>query len=240
MTQIIHNNAASYKMMIANPEQDFIRVKCSGDMAEHNCIIDPANNALMNEAHRDGVQLLPDDQGKRYQYGLAEICDATIRNNFIDSGNSLQGVFMSDGLASNLHICNNRIQTNGQHYISINGMLSGYIHNNRNAKGELCPVKLGPARIGGRPKGGISVYVIGFADRKISPVDHIVPQCDGFDHVTDERLGHTKPRAGDMYLYDFRLADYWQARNKLSEKSVLTPAQFQELAMDYGSEMYFT
>lgn len=248
---ILHNEAVSFRRLIANPSEDFIRINRDGDVAEHNCIIDLPNKALLTKAHRDAFQLIPDDEGKRYQFGLAEISNVIIRYNFIDSGNKLQGVFQSDGLADNLHVYGNRIDTQGQHYITIDGLLSGFIHNNRDANGELCPVRLGPPRIGGRPEGGRSVYVISFADRTMQPTFDIVedgvlvepgiiPDCDGNAHVIDERLGHKNPKVGDVYLYDFHLSEYQSERNCISESGVMTPEEFQNLAMDYGKQVYFT
>lgn len=225
--RIAHNEPAS-NFTIRGAYDDFIRVYEDDSLVECNHIIDDYHPELFNKAHRDGIQLIP--SGKRNaQYAAATLANVTIRNNKIQSGNKLQGIFSSDGLLENLTVTGNTIDTQGQHYITLNGVLSGRIEGNRRSNGSLCPVLLKWLRLGGNDGTG-NVWVVGFSDgTRYEPVvtDPIL------NHVIDLRLTRPTPRLPDLFLMDFDLTAFIRAVAKHS----LAADQLQTFATQYGTAL---
>lgn len=142
------------------------------DFSKHfNWMVEGINQFSSNQkvrtaakiAHRDAIQLIPTSAtiGTHAHFAGACMSHIHIIGNTISSKGSLQGIFASDGSFKNLHICNNSIDIQGQHYITINGMLSGKIEGNTNL--ALQPlgqdkIQLLPLRI----QGGFNIYVVGF------------------------------------------------------------------------------
>lgn len=95
----------------------------------------------------DGTPLRLGDQmaGAILDGATVENCTITSRNG------TLQGIFSSDGLLKNITILNNKITTQGYHFITFNGLLSGSIGGNLlQSTGQYIPkIYLNPARIGG-------------------------------------------------------------------------------------------
>lgn len=225
--RIAHNEPVS-GMTIRGEFDDAIRIYADDSVSEDNRIIDDYKPELFNKAHRDGIQLIP--RGKHNaQYAAAMLSNVTIRNNRIQSGNKLQGIFSSDGLLKSITITGNTIDTLGQHYITLSGVLSGLIEGNRKSNGSLCPVVLEPLRIGGNPGMG-NLYVIGFCDLAYEPLPNVVTDST-LEHVTDNRFGHATPRKYDQYLDNFDLAAYQKAANNYE----LGAVQMRALAISFGS-----
>lgn len=210
---------------------DAIQLSANESLVEGNTILDPYEPSLFNGAHRDGIQLIPRRNDGRYntQYAAANLSDVTIRNNRISSCNKLQCIFSSDGLLSNLTITNNILDTQGQHYITLNGVLSGRIEGNRRSNGSLCPVLLKWLRLGGNDGTG-NVWVVSFSDgTRYEPVvtDPIL------NHVIDLRLTRPTPRLPDLFLVDFDLTAFTRAVAKHS----LAADQIQTFATQYGTAL---
>lgn len=111
-------------------------------------VLRPINNfAALN--HRDAIQLIPPYQNGIDQFSGAILEDTTIQDNIITSSAKLQGIFSSDGAFHNLKIINNRIVTQGEHKISILGMLSGEITENTDLDGNEVDIRIQPLRLGG-------------------------------------------------------------------------------------------
>ncbi len=133
-------------------------------------------------AHRDAIQLIPPrtiDKSRRSMAGVQGedwvVCDqmsgailenVTVHGCAIRSRASpLQGIFGADGLFANLRLVGNRIQTAGEHFIVINGLLSGEISGNtlQAVDGKIPVIRLYPARIGGNLAEEGMVYILDFA-----------------------------------------------------------------------------
>lgn len=137
-------------------------------------------------AHRDAIQLIPPrtiDKSRRSMAGVQGedwvVCDqmsgailenVTVHGCAIRSRVSpLQGIFGGDGLFANLKLTGNHIQTAGEHFIVINGLLSGEISGNtlQAVDGKIPVIRLYPARIGGNLAEEGMVYILDFADEEV-------------------------------------------------------------------------
>lgn len=160
---------------------------------------------LAKKAHRDHIQLLPRVTGvHNQQYCGAELSNIMIRDCRMTSPTTqAQGVFCSDGLLSEINIFYNELDLGSQHKIMLNGLLSGWIADNRDKSGKLVRIELNPLRL----LGGFNVWILGFVDCRYQyqPVHEIVRDST-LDHVIDNRQRITRP--GDMYLTDFDLQGF--------------------------------
>lgn len=229
LERIAHNQAVS-DCVIKGAYTDFIRVYASGDVVSENTIIDSFDAACFEQAHRDGIQLIPSrlDGTQQTQFAAAELNNVSIIGNKILSENKLQCIFASDGLFHDLTIKNNTLCTQGAHYITIAGLVSGRIENNRLPDGRLCPIRLDPLRIGGN-SAGFNVYIISFKCLNYAPLDQIVLDAD-LSHVLDFRHGHSSKNPRDVYLSQFDLFGFIAA----VQKKQFSPLQLQLIAMRYG------
>lgn len=207
--------------------EDAINVKASGQVIKGNHIIDvvvgsPLDEqyALAKRAHRDAIQLIPTKASVgNYQFMAGTLEDIVIEENHIESKGWLQGIFGSDGVFRRLTIRNNKIDTLAEHKITINGLLSGSLSNNRDSAGQLLPIYLGPLRLGGNLATG-NVWILSFAaddEYQYAPLSELIPESDKstdetkpYPHVRDERhqpqnrSGHI----GDTNLYAFPLSKF--------------------------------
>jgi len=130
-------------------------------------------NGFEGVAHRDAIQLIPDlNRTGSDQMAGSMMSNTKITGNIIKSTGELNGIFASDGVFKNLEISNNHIQTQGEHKININGMLSGKIVANTDLDNNALPaknIKLLPLRIGG----GANIYVIGFKNKPNTPQENM-------------------------------------------------------------------
>ncbi len=160
---------------------------------------------LAQMAHRDAIQLIP------FSPTISHFAGATMQyiqvvGNQIHSKGSLQGIFATDGAFKQLHICNNSIDIQGQHSISISGMLSGAIDGNTDA--QLQPlakekITLSPLRIGG----GANIYILSFKNADhLSPEDYeyyAYEKITGTQAITDLRkVAVNKPNASNWKNVD--------------------------------------
>lgn len=220
--------------------EDAINIKASGQCLKGNRIIDSVigtaldqQHSLAQRAHRDGVQLIPTKAGVgNYQFMAGTLEDLIIDNNYIISKGLLQGIFASDGVLRNISIVNNCIDTQAEHKITLNGLLSGKLSNNRDSSGQLLSIYLGPLRIGGNLATG-NVWVLSFAaddEYRYAPLSEIIPQSDQsadaanpYPHVRDERhkpqnrSGHL----GDTNLYAFPLGRFKQHLDNVTIEHLL-------------------
>jgi len=179
---------------------DYIRVNADNAVV-NNCYI--KDGLMSEEAHRDAIQIIP--RSKRYnndQYMLASISNLSIRDNIIVSDGALQGIFCSDGLLKDVVIDNNTISTKSQHSITLNGLLSGKIRNNRDGRQKtLKNITLNPARIGGGV-GGSNLWVMSFKDgigyQEIEYYEN---------KIIDNRFSDGL-RKRDTYIYDLDLKSF--------------------------------
>ena len=174
-------------------KEDAIRVWGSDNKILFNTIDDSAGS---NEHHRDAIQLIPTGKDVNSQYFGSIAKNNLIHGNMITSLYKLQCIFGSDGCQENLIIKDNILGTNGYHYISINGMLSGEITNNRTETGGYCPVVLEPLKIGG----GLpdAFYVLSFKDHEYEPIN-----TD--QEIQDNRSSKLSRYPDANYVYDFDL-----------------------------------
>jgi len=184
--------------------EDAIRIRADGQSVTNNRIYDTACDRLSwlrNRAHRDAIQLIPTKNGfYNYQMMGGRMSNIRIIGNQIQSNGKLQGVFASDGSFANIIVQNNKIMTNSQHQVAINGLLTGTISGNTNHFGGKINVELEPMRIGGNIFTG-NVWILGFANGELNyaPVSSIVR--DG-SLTRDTRRTKTRPR--DINLVNFR------------------------------------
>jgi hypothetical protein len=166
---------------LTGTQTDAVRIWNNGSRLNNLTIND---NRAYNEAHRDAIQLIPpamfdpakkNPDGSPYRIGdqtAGAILDgATIENCTIHCpGGTLQGVFASDGLLRNIQVLNNTITTQGFHFITFNGLLSGSIGGNRlKSTGEYTPkIYLNPARIGGTMVDDGMLCILSFAGSNIT------------------------------------------------------------------------
>lgn len=159
-------------------QTDAVRIWNHNATLDRLTISDPRS---YTEAHRDAIQLIPpplykdgtDAAGKPTKIKLADQMVGTILEAPIVKGctisapnGPLQGIFMSDGLCSKATITGNDITVKGAHAISLAGLLSGTISNNRlhSVPGAPQPrIRLFPLRIGGNMADDGVVCIMGFA-----------------------------------------------------------------------------
>jgi len=164
-------------------------------------------------AHRDGLQLIPND-GSVNQFMGATMSHVSVRGNTIESEGALQGIFASDGAFRNLHILHNRIRTAGKHSIAIAGMLSGKISGNiiRGAHGAATSkATLYPLRIGG----GANIKILSFSNQAgISPGDdnyYEYEAIEGDQDIVDLRsVRPVSNRGTATYWHDVDLPELQQ------------------------------
>ena len=205
------------KQQFKDFKQDAIVVNQHDSLVIGNEFIDTCALESMeyaNSAHRDAIQLIPPTpKGNRAQFAGATLNNVSIYANSIYSEGKLQGVFASDGLFRNLNIVGNTIDTKGQHFIAINGMLSGLIDGNVRKDGSFCPIVLGPLRLAGNAGEG-SVWVLGFNDNRFryAPISEITRTRSPEEKavVLDYRSSPIR-RTGDIYLTKFDMSKFRDA-----------------------------
>lgn len=221
--------------------EDALRIQASASVIGCTFVDTLAEQALelAEAAHRDAIQLIPSSQGKRLQFAGAELCNVKIYGNRIASKGKLQCIFMSDGIAHNLRIIGNTLSTQGQHYISIAGMLDGWIEGNIKPDGSYAPILLDPVRLAGEQ----NVYILSFKD----PAYSYLPLCEMVDAdtlaagvVRDRRATLFDPSA--IYLQDFDLTGFRQALANLEvAREVHTHSlAIKQLAWGFGQAVYAT
>ena len=155
--------------------------------------------ALREEHHRDGLQLIPTGKEHNAQYYGATAINNTINDCQITSLGKLQTIFGSDGGQHNLTLTNNILDTQGQHFITVNGVFSGSCENNRDMHGKYVPCVFDSMRIGGGLPNNF--YVTSFKNHTYEPIKHDQP-------ITDLRgLKHDK---NATYVDNFDL-DLWRS-----------------------------
>lgn len=196
------------------------------------------DTAIANQAHRDAIQLIPPSAqaARREHFAGACLDNVSIFGNIIHSVGKLQGIFGSDGLFRNLQIIGNVIDTNSQHYVSVAGLLSGWIEGNMRPDGTHCAVNLEPWRIGGNPEGK-TVRVLSFADPAWSYValENLVDaETLEAGVVNDWRETATNQR--DLFLINFHYQDFRAAANAMTPlvNTVAHVKALQQLAREFG------
>lgn len=197
---------------------------------------------LAQQAHRDGIQLAPDSQGKRLQYAGALLENVLITGNRIHSSGKLQCVFGSDGLMQGVRIVGNVLDTQGQHFISLNGCVHDcWLEGNVLPDGSPAPIRLAPLRLAGEQ----NVYVLSFKQPEFyyPPLPELVDEASlKAGVVTDHRF--TAFSTGARYLDNFDVYGFWRAveQIELSEalRDPLCGAQrhtqlMAEIALQFGN-----
>lgn len=188
-------------------------------------------------AHRDAIQLIPPSQGKRLQFAAAELCNVKIYGNRIVSKGKLQCIFMSDGIARNLRIIGNTLSTHGQHYISLAGMIDGWIEGNIKPDGSYAPILLDPVRLAGEQ----NVYILSFKDKNYAypPLADLIDADTLAAGVVRDRRSKIFDSAA-TYLGEFDLKGFNRALQRLDvprDHSTHT-VSLKQLAMQYGQQVY--
>lgn len=193
--------------------EDALRIQASASVIGCIFVDTLAEQALdiAEAAHRDAIQLVPPHQGRRAQYAAAELSRVRLLGNRIHSQGKLQCIFMSDGLLRDVRIVGNTLSTQGQHYISLAGLLDGWIEGNIKPDGSYAPILLTPLRIGGNVDGQFNVWVVGFdGSVEYEPVDCMVDAASmDAGVVTDWRTCVFNDR--DVFLKEFKLAEFRRA-----------------------------
>lgn len=236
---IIHKKGSLVGRDVLDFEEDAIRIQSDGFASVEFCSV---NDTLYNDkAHRDGIQLIPVNEGPRSQLAAAMMNDALIQNNTIKSKGKLQGIFSSDGCYQGLTIRNNVIDTNSQWKVSINGLLSGWIEGNKNTAGELVPVDLWNLRIGGGglplDAGGLGcgVYVLDFDGYKYESLEYIT--SEDTSRINDKRGVITSK--SDVFLRNFRYDEFREKSLDVYDADAQKHGYLlQVLAMQCGDVVY--
>lgn len=149
--------------LISGFVDDAIHLRSNGKVVR--CHLTP--KAGIEKAHFDAIQLIHKSNNNR-QYALGEVNDAEVVGCVVAGrGTKVQCVFGSDGLYHNILIQHNTFSTGGEHYITLNGLVSGNISSNTFHGVTGKPIKLYPARIGGNPDGAFNVWVLDLPYQKI-------------------------------------------------------------------------
>ena len=212
--------------------EDAVRVMAHRCAVLKNHIIDTTGD---KSAHRDGIQLIPPSPAgmPNDQYAAGTLSFATIASNTIHSRTQLQGIFASDGLFENVTIVNNEIDTESEHEITINGLLSGQVAYNTRYDGKPCKVVLNPLRIGGGADGR-NVWVIGMRDRTYHPINFgRSTECPSW--VTDRReVLPDSPKKNHFYIKGLHIGEFRRELRKIPYGST---AQFAQNAQDLALKM---
>ncbi len=212
---------------------DATRIIAHDCAVTHCTIIDDKSSVA---AHCDAVQLIPPPSMPRGQYAADPLFGARVENCHIRSNGKLQGVFCSDGLLFDTRITDNVIDTQGQHYISLNGLLSGQILRNVKPDGTPCPIYLGNLRIGGGLEQLGELEIISFSSDLIryAPLSSIVDEASLPWVVDDRGLINTTSNA---YLKNFDVTGFRRALCEISTfpKDVLEHCRlFHRIAKKWG------
>lgn len=222
----VGSNAINDLAENSNLGKDFNRIvnMINEIIATINPNLRPQVFLFRNVAHRDAIQIIPNPRkGRQYAGTISE--SVKIDNNQITSAGSLQGIFASDGAFRKLTITNNTISTQGEHAISISGMLSGTVSGNRTPVNN--PVKLLPLRIGGGHIINGNIYIIGFSPIPLNQQTNIgnnywyEPIAGGQSGIQDFRQKiDTSPtpviRLGKFYK-DVNMAEFFRWRVRFGE-----------------------
>ena len=151
----------------------------SGEVSR--CFIRPQENIPLDAAHLDGIQLISKEANRpNGQYALGRIASAKIIDNVVEGATTpIQPIFSSDGIIEYADIQGNNLTTDGSHFITLNGLLSGNISGNKfhNVKEGNKPIKLYPARVGGNPDGKGNIWVLSFkGDTEYLPIETDQPE----------------------------------------------------------------
>lgn len=200
------------------------------------------DNLIANQAHRDAIQLIPPSAqaARREHFAGACLDNVSVFGNIIRSVGKLQGIFGSDGLFRNLQIIGNVIDTNSQHYISVAGLLSGWIEGNMRPDGTHCAVNLEPWRIGGNPEGK-TVRVLSFADTgwAYDALENLV-DVETLDTGVVNDWRETATNGRDIFLINFHYHDFRAAANEipLIVDTVTHVKALQDLAKHFGERVH--
>ena len=198
---------------------------------------------LADEAHRDGVQIIPPNMiasCHNQQYAASVIENVLIENcSFEAHWSKLQPIFMGDGLGKNIIIHNNRMNSGSEHQISLYGLIDGSIKGNT-ANGEPAKVRLRACRIGGGMKGYPRVWIRSFLDERYDYVEGSLLYHDDPDYLQDQRRSTDLP-GNNIHLDNFDLDGFREAvvhHMTVNEVHGAEAAclEFLKLAMQYGVE----
>lgn len=206
------------------------------DTASYDGSKNSRGQLIASLAHRDAFQIIPPSIIRANdQYALSEIENIAIRSCVMVSNGHLQGVFSSDGLINGIEVSDCVMQTRGQHYITLNGVLGNAVFsNNLDENKNPVPVILNPARVGGNPDGK-NIWISSFADYRYDSVFG--------ENVTDNRKKVSKLRMqrGDIYLNEFELYMYrYRVQEELKypttgkQRTIRYARELQKLALQCG------
>lgn len=234
------------KVMLANEQtEDFIRVVGDHCNVKNNYMRDLG---MQSGAHRDALQLIPTSEALYHaQYAAGELNFCLIEGNHIEApSSSLQAITGFDGVFKNIIIKDNIVNNpKAPHGITFNGLLSGFISNNRNSSGVLVPVLLNSIRIGGNFGSG-NLWLLNLKNEEYQPLNGLVMErlepdtpFGKLPHVTDMRGAFEvrRFRNGDKYLIDFDRLAFMDAAKEIQAKSANEFCKkVHKLAFEFGNE----
>lgn len=219
-----------------------------------NCTINDLRE--YNEAHRDGIQLIPPPQQDDTREGTdggpwrmgdqtvgASLFDARVEGNKINAPlATMQGVFGSDGFFGNMSFRNNSIITQGYHFITLNGFMSGNISGNVLESTGVYPPKIymNSGRVGGNIADDGMVSILSFNDSKYSYDKPVVdsPNTAIMDGVrTEVEIQDNRGiipcefKKLAVGMDNFRFTEYYDYYNNLTvgEYKVRHPKEYQNM-----------
>lgn len=155
-----------------------------------------ASPSELTVAHWDWLQIIPRISGydnRQYAAALAE--NVVITGNDVQaSGSPVQCIFSMDGRLDRILVAGNTLTTDGQHLITLGGVISGTFVDNYGHDGQLVPTILEPLRIAG------DIYIMSFLD-----AEDEYQECQG--HYEDYRRVPNRKKNG-TYLYRFDLKSF--------------------------------
>ncbi len=187
---------------LENFPEDAIRVSSHQVSVVNNTIIDSVGG---DDAHRDGLQLIPPPLFPRSQYAGATQEGVSVWCNHFRSRGKMQCIFSSDGTHKGLEVIGNVMETAGQWFIALRGVLDARIESNEISDGRPAPIWFGNLRIGG----GANVYILSFANGlEYMPYQDMVDEY-AWSAVTDLRGKIENPR--HRHVANFDLCGYQEA-----------------------------
>lgn len=177
------------------------------------CFVKPNPNIPLDSPHLDGFQLI-DKSSNNEQYALGFMKYFSINNCVVDGLTTpIQCAFAADGVFGYGEIEDNTFKTDGHHFISINGLLTGSVTGNRciGTHADDYPIKFKPARVGGNPDSLFNVWILHWKDDyyQYGTID-----CDTPDLVQD--LRQSVFNTTDKFLINFDQAKFDQRKPFIS------------------------
>ena len=196
------------------------------------CFVKPNPNIPLDAPHLDAFQLIyPSPNNAQYALALIEWFGVT--GSVVDGLTTpIQCIFASDGVFGHGEIHNNTLKTDGHHFISLNGLLSGSVTGNRfiGTHASDFPIKFKPARPGGNPDGEYNVWILHWKD---DYYQYGAIECDTPELVQD--LRQTVFNTTDKFLVNFDQEKFDDLASRVPKAGGREMGRaFQKIALECG------